>query len=95
MSVIIFEISASMSGVCMDGRNYEGIWGHEKQFHATRESAEAACLRLRNGGYWGCPEPPTYSVVERIRENYPADELGEQEWRHALKQAGIRRDGKA
>jgi hypothetical protein len=59
------------------------------QFHATIQSAELAAARLRDGGSWGCPSPPTYSIVERTRADYSDDDIGQQEWRRACKQAGI------
>ncbi len=84
----IYEVAAFLGGDCMDGRSYDGAWGQERQFHASRESAEAAAQRLRGGGWWGCPEPPTYEVIEKARFDFPDDPIGEQEWRRALRQAG-------
>ena len=89
MATRIYEVAASMSGHCLDGRDFSGVWGLEKQFHPNRESAELACRRLQAGGGWGCAELPTYSVEERTRADYPPDPLGEQEWRHACRQAGV------
>jgi hypothetical protein len=85
----LYEVAASIGCESLDGRSIHGAWGHEKQYHATRASAEAAAARLRGGGYWGCPEPPTYAVVERTRAAFPADALGEAEWRRACRQAGV------
>jgi hypothetical protein len=87
--VRIYEVMARIAGICVDGRSSRGAWGSEKQFHASRESAEAAMARLRAGEYFGCPVPPTYEVVERTRDDFPGDNLGEQEWRHACRQAGV------
>ena len=89
MATTIYEVSASLAGVCVDGRSLRGVWGNEKQFHPDRASAEAASTRLRGGGYWGCPVPPTYEVVEVTRDQFAADDLGEQEWRSACRQAGV------
>ncbi len=89
---ILYEVAASIGGACLDGRSNHGAWGYEKQFHATRESAELAIARLRDGGHWGCPIPPTYDIVEWTRADYPDDDLGEQEWRRASRQAGISPD---
>ncbi len=55
----------------------------------TRESAEEAAARLRDGGHWGCSEAPTYAIGERTRADYSNDAIGEQEWRRACRQAGI------
>ena len=85
----LYEVAAYIGCVCLDGRSNHGAWGHERQFHATRESAEGAIARLRNGGHWGCPEAPTYDIVERTRADYSNDAIGEQEWRRACRQAGI------
>jgi hypothetical protein len=85
----LYEVAATIGCQCLDGRSNHGAWGHEKQYHATRASAESATARLRGGGYWGCPEPPTYEVVERTRDDFPGDGLGEQEWRRACRQAGV------
>jgi hypothetical protein len=85
----LYEIAAYIGGQCLDGRSNDGAWGHERQYHATRESAEEAVARLRHGGHWGCPEAPTYDIVERTRADYSNDALGEQEWRRACRQAGI------
>jgi hypothetical protein len=85
----LYEIAASIGGQCLDGRSNDGAWGHEKQYHATRESAEEAAARLRHGGHWGCPEAPIYDIVERTRDDYSDDAFGEQEWRRAYRQAGI------
>jgi hypothetical protein len=85
----LYEIAANIGGQCLDGRSNDGAWGHERQYHATRESAEEAVARLRHGGHWGCREAPTYDIVERTRADYSDDALGEQEWRRAYRQAGI------
>lgn len=85
----LYEIAAYIGGQCLDGRSNDGAWGHERQYHATRESAEEAAARLRHGGHWGCPVAPTYDIVERTRADYSDDALGEQEWRRAYRQAGI------
>jgi hypothetical protein len=87
--VKLYEIAARIGEVCLDGRSNHGAWGHERQFHATRESAEEAVARLSNGGHWGCSEAPTYDVVERTRADYSEDGIGEQEWRRACGQARI------
>ena len=87
--VKLYEIAARIGDGCLDGRSNHGAWGYEQQFHATRESAEAAVARLREGGHWGCSETPTYDVVERTRADYSDDDIGEQEWRRACRQAGI------
>ncbi|HWE35451.1 MAG TPA: hypothetical protein VG406_02685 [Isosphaeraceae bacterium] len=85
----LYEIAAYIGCECLDGRSVHGAWGHERQFHPTRESAEASVARLRGGGSWGCPEPPTYDIVERTRADYSDDAIGEQEWRRARRQAGL------
>jgi hypothetical protein len=85
----IYEIAARIGGECLDGRSNHGAWGHERQFHATSESAEGAVERLRGGGHWGCSEAPTYDIVERTRADFSDDDIGEQEWRRACRQAGI------
>ena len=85
----LHEIAAYIGSKCLDGRNNRGAWGHERQFHATRGSAEEAIARLRDGGHWGCAEAPTYEVIERARADYSDDAIGEQEWRRACRQAGI------
>ena len=62
----LYEIAAYIGGQCLDGRSNDGAWGHERQYHATRESAEEAVARLRHGGHWGCPErQPTTSSSGR------------------------------
>jgi hypothetical protein len=85
----LYEIAAKIGSECVDGRSNHGAWGYETQFHATRESAEGAVARLRDGGHWGCAEAPTYAIVERTRADYSNDAIGEQEWRRACRQAGI------
>jgi hypothetical protein len=85
----LYEIAAYIGSECIDGRSNHGAWGHERQFHATRESAEEAVARLRDGGHWGCSEAPTYAIVERTRADYENNPIGEQEWRRACQQAGI------
>jgi hypothetical protein len=85
----LYEITAYIGSECLDGRSNHGAWGDEMQFHATRESAEGAVLRLRNGGHWGCSQAPLYAIVERTRADYSDDAIGEQEWRRACRQAGI------
>ena len=85
----LYEIAAQIGSECVDGRSNHGAWGHERQFHATRELAEEAVARLRDGGHWGCSVVPTYSIVERTRADYSNDAFGEQEWRRACRQAGI------
>jgi hypothetical protein len=85
----LYEIAAHIGGECIDGRNNSGAWGYERQFHANRELAEEAVARLRGGGHWGCPTAPTYDIVERTRADYEKNEIGEQEWRRACRQAGV------
>jgi hypothetical protein len=85
----IYEIAALIGSQCVDGRSNHGAWGHEKQFHATLESAEEAVARLRDGGHWGCSEAPTYSIVMRTRADYSRSAIDEQEWRRACQQAGV------
>jgi hypothetical protein len=65
------------------------FWGHEKQSHATRESAEAACHRLNAKGGCGRDEPPEYEVEEWTRANFTRDEFGEEEWEAACREAGV------
>jgi hypothetical protein len=89
----LYEIAARIGEHCLDGRSNHGAWGLEHQFHATRESADQAVERLRDGGHYGCSEAPTYEVIERGRADYPDDPIGEQEWRRACRQAGISPDG--
>jgi hypothetical protein len=86
---MLYEIAAYIGSECIDGRSNQGAWGHERQFHATRESAEVAVARLRDGGHWGCAKAPTYAIVERTRADYSNDAISEQEWRRACRQAGI------
>ena len=85
----LYEIAAYIGSECLDGRSNHGAWGYERQFHATRESAEEAVARLRDGGHWGCSAAPTYAIDERTRADYSNDDIGEQEWRRACRQAGI------
>jgi hypothetical protein len=85
----LFEISAYIGSECVDGRSNHGAWGRERQFHATRESAEEAVSRLRDGGHWGCSVAPTYTIVVRTRADYSENAIGQQEWRQACRQAGI------
>jgi hypothetical protein len=85
----LYEIAAYIGSECVDGRSNHGAWGHERQFHATRKSADEGVARLRDGGHWGCSVVPTYSIVERTRADYSNDAIGEQEWRRACRQAGI------
>jgi hypothetical protein len=85
----LFEIAARIGDECLDGRSNHGAWGHEHQFHATRDSAERAVARLRDGGHWGCSQAPSYDIVERTRADYSDDAIGEQEWRRACHQAGV------
>ena len=80
----LYEIAAYIGSACVDGRSNHGAWGYEKQFHRTRESAEGAVARLRDGGHWGCPQAPTYTIVERTRADY-----GEQRSRGARVAAGL------
>jgi hypothetical protein len=89
MRATIFEVTAVIPSLCADGRNTVGMWGHERHYHATRESAEAACGRLRAGGYQNCHDTPEYDVAERTRADFPADLFGEQEWRAACREAGV------
>ena len=85
----LYEIAAYIGSACVDGRSNHGAWGYEKQFHATRESAEEAVARLRDGGHWGCSQAPTYTIVERTRADYANNAVEEQAWRRACRQAGI------
>jgi hypothetical protein len=87
--VRLYEIAAYIGSECVDGRSNHGAWGYERQFHATRESAEEAVARLRDGGHWGCSQAPTYTIVERTRADYGNNAVEEQEWRRACRQAGI------
>ena len=87
--VRLYEIAAYIGSDCVDGRSNHGAWGYEKQFHATRESAEEAVARLRDGGHWGCSQAPTYTIVERTRADYANNAVEQQEWRRACRQAGI------
>jgi hypothetical protein len=65
------------------------FWGHEKQSHATRASAEAASQRLDARGGYGREEPPEYEVEEWTRANFACDEFGEEEWEAACREAGV------
>jgi hypothetical protein len=85
----IYEVSCRPPERCGDGRSTAGLWGHERQYHATRASAEAACAHLRDSEYWGRADPPEYSVRERTRADFAPDAIGEGEWRAACRQAGV------
>ena len=85
----LFEIAVHIGSECLDGRSNHGAWGEERQFHASRESAEEAAARLRDGGHWGCSDAPTYTIIERTQADYSSDAIGQQEWRRACRQAGI------
>jgi hypothetical protein len=89
MRTTIFEVTAVIPGPCADGRNTTGMWGHEHHYHATRETAEAACGRLRGGGYRSCHDQPEYDVAARTRDDFSTDPFGEQEWRAACREAGV------
>jgi hypothetical protein len=89
MTTVIYMVTAQLPASWNDGRSTEFLWGHERQYHASLDSAEAACNRLRAGSGSGLPEPAAYGVKERTRSDYPADFFGEEEWRAACYQAGI------
>jgi len=89
MATTFYEVSAFLADSCADGRSLRGVWGNEKKFHPDRDSAAAALDRLKAGGYWGCPVPPTYEIAEVTRDRFAADNLGEQEWRSACREAGV------
>jgi hypothetical protein len=65
------------------------FWGLEKQAHATRESAEAACHRLNAKGGCGRDDPPEYEVEEWTRANFTCYVFGEEEWEAACREAGV------
>lgn len=88
MRTEIYTVTARLAAWCNDGRSTEFLWGHERQYHATRESAELACQRLRDHGS-KCAEPERYGVEVRTRLDYTRDLFGEQEWRAACHQAGV------
>ena len=62
---------------------------------AMRGSTTDARVGQRSGGAaaprrsLGLPKAPAYDIVERTRPDYSNDDLGEQEWRRACRQAGI------
>ena len=89
MTTVIYMVTAHLPASWNDGRSTEFLWGHERQFHASHDSAEAACNRLRSGSGSGLPEAAAYGVKTRTRHDYPADFFGDEEWRAACYQAGI------
>jgi hypothetical protein len=89
MTMTLFIVTARVPILCNDGRDPAIFWGHEAQYHATRETAEAACGRLRASGGYGCNPPPEYDVAEFTRADFAPDPFGEEEWRTACRQAGV------
>jgi len=89
MAPTLFRVSCRIPRHYIDGRDTAVFWGHEHRYFATQEAAIAACERLRTSGNYGHSERPEYSVEEQHREDYPADDIGESEWRSACKEAGI------
>jgi hypothetical protein len=88
MSLILYEVACFVESHDLDGQTTAGLWGYEKQFHPTHESADAACKRLRErAAKHG--DPVRYEVHERRREDFSSDNIGDQEWRRACRQAGI------
>src|SRR4051794_4164006 len=87
--IAIYEVSATLANSFLDGRNTASVWGYERQFHPTRQAAEAACERLRHAAHWGRTPPPHYEVLERTRDQFPPDFFGDEEWGRACHQAGI------
>jgi hypothetical protein len=89
MATTLFMITARIPAIWNDGRDPCVFWGEEAQFHAIRETAEAACRRLRAGGAYGVRKLPEYGVSEVTRADFTGDCLGADEWSHACHQAGI------
>lgn len=89
MAVTIFAVTTHIPDGCNDGRDAAVFWGHEKQYHASRESAEAACRRLQEAHGIGCDDPPGYAVEELSRAGFESGPIGDHEWRVACKQAGV------
>lgn len=89
MSVTIFAVTTRIPGGCNDGRDTAIFWGHEKQYHATRETAEASCQRLNDSHVQGCDEPPLYDVEEFSRETFETGTFGDKAWRSACREAGV------
>jgi hypothetical protein len=89
MATTIFMITARVPTPCNDGRNPAVFWGHEAQYHAIRETAEAACRRLQDGGAYGCDHLPEYGIEEVSRGDFPFDQFGADEWYRACHQAGV------
>ena len=48
MATMIFMITARVPSPCNDGRDPAVFWGHEAQYYAKRETAEAARQRLQD-----------------------------------------------
>ena len=89
MAMTLFRVTARVPIPCNDGRDPAVFWGHETQYHATRETAMATCGRLRDSPGHGCDPPPDYSVAEVTRADFAFDPFGEEEWRTACRQAGV------
>ena len=89
MATTIFMITAQVPSPCNDGRDPAVFWGHEAQYYAKRETAEAACQRLQEGGAHVCDPLPEYRVVEISRGDFPSDSFGTREWYRACHQAGV------
>ena len=89
MATTIFMITARAPNLCNDGRNPAVFWGHEAQYYAIRELAEAACQRLQDGGAHSCDPIPEYGVVEVSRVDFPSDDFGAKEWYRAWHQASV------
>jgi hypothetical protein len=89
MATTLFRINANVPVMCNDGRNPSMFWGDEAQYHAIRDTAEAACRRLQAGGAYGIGQLPEYGVVEVTRSDFAVDWLGFDEWSKACHQAGV------
>jgi hypothetical protein len=88
MNTTIYEVACYMDGDDFDGRTTAGLWGHEHQFHATHELAEAAVHRLRKRAA-AEKDSVRYEVEARVRADFPSDPIGDQEWKRACRQAGV------
>ena len=88
MSVTLYEVALRVPHSQNDGRDTAPYWGHEQRFHATRESADQSCKRLQAHGGYG-HAGVQFHVEERRREDFPKDDLGLAEWKHACREARV------
>jgi hypothetical protein len=85
----LFTITVRIPSVHNDGRDPAIFWGHEVQFYTVRKTAEFACRRLQAWAALSPGQHPEYEVAEITRADFPHDEFGAEEWRHACRQAGV------